>query len=73
MLLLKIYVVGNNKTCIVPSAALKQMNVRLLITLLQTCSLAKQIVMADKSMRSLSVFVGVVVKHYKRSDGINHL
>jgi hypothetical protein len=73
MLLWEINVVGNNKTCTVPSAALKQMNVRLLISLLQTCSLVKQIVMTDKSLRSLSVFVGVTVKHYKRSDGINHL
>jgi len=29
--------------------------------------------MTDKSLRSLSVFVGVAVKHYKRSDGINQL
>jgi len=34
MLLWKIYIVGNNKSCKLPDAALKQMNVRLLISLL---------------------------------------
>jgi hypothetical protein len=38
--------------------------------LLQTYSLATQIL--SKSLRSYSVFVRIAVKHFTRSDGINH-
>ena len=33
--------------------------------------MAKQIVMADKSLRIFSVFMRVAVKHFTRSEGIN--
>ena len=41
--------------------------------LLQMHSLAKHIVMTDKSSFSFSVFIGVAVKHVTKSDGIKHL
>jgi hypothetical protein len=34
-------------------------------------NLAKQITMKDKSLRTFSVFVSVVVKHFTRPEGIN--
>ena len=36
-------------------------------------TLAKQIVKTDKPLRSFSVFESVAVKHFMRSDRINHL
>jgi len=53
-------------------AALKT-NVRFARGLLQTYSLAKHIIMTDKSLRSFSVFVRVSVKHFTGSDGVNRL
>jgi hypothetical protein len=41
--------------------------------LLETCSLAKQIVMTQKLLRSFSLFVSVAVKYFSKSDGIDEL
>jgi hypothetical protein len=46
-------------------ATLKQRNVRLLMAFYRR-SLAKQLVMTAKSLRSFSAFVSVAVKHFKR-------
>ena len=36
-------------------------------------TLAKQIVKTDKPLHSFSIFESVAVKHFVRSDKINHL
>ena len=54
------------------NAALKQNNVLLPMAFF-TYNVAKQVVMTYKLLRNFSGFVSVAVKHFTRSDGINHL
>jgi len=58
----------------VSDVVLKPKNVYLLAHgVLWTYNLAKKIVMTDRSLRSVSVFVSDAAKHFTRSDGINKL
>jgi len=59
-------------SCKVPETALKHKNVHLFMPFRRSDSLTKQIVIADKSLRSFSELVRVALKHFTRSDGINN-
>jgi len=58
-------------SCKVPEAALKPKNARVLMAFLRPNSLAKQIVITDKPLRSFSELVRDALTHFTRSDGIN--
>ena len=58
-------------SCEGPEAALKQ-NIRVVMAIFRPNSLAKQIVITDKPLRSFSELVRVGLKHFTRSDGISN-
>jgi hypothetical protein len=58
-------------SCKGPEAALKQKNVHVVMAFFRPNSLAKQIVITDKPLRSVSELVRIALKHFTRSDGIN--
>jgi len=58
-------------SCKVPETALKHKNVHLFMAFFRSNSSAKQIAIADKTLRNFSELVRVALKHFTRSDGIN--
>jgi hypothetical protein len=66
------YIVTNFHSFTPINAALKKRNGRFFIVFFSAYSLAKQIVMTCKSLRSYPVFVSVAVKHLKTEELITY-